>query len=77
MSRRDRQESIVISHLKSTAYRNKISLKLGYRAVNARKYVRCARTFYLYLPMISLKIIACRGVRRDYSPGNEKYSEKK
>ena len=29
-----------------TAYRNKISLKLGYRTVNARKYVRCARTFY-------------------------------
>ena len=23
-----------------------ISLKLGYRTVNARKYVRCARTFY-------------------------------
>ena len=37
----------VISHLKSTAYRNKISLKLGYRTVNARKYVRCARTFHL------------------------------
>ena len=46
ISRRDRQESIVISPLKSTAYRNKISLKLGYRAVNARKYVRCVRTFY-------------------------------
>ena len=28
-------------------YRSKISFKLGYRAVNARKYVRCARTFYL------------------------------
>ena len=40
------QKCIIISHLKSTAYRNKISLKLGYRAINARKYVRCARTFY-------------------------------
>ena len=27
-------------------YRNKISFKLGYRAVNPRKNVRCARTFY-------------------------------
>ena len=36
--------------LKSNAYRNKVSLKLGYRAVNARKYVRCAHTFYfLYI----------------------------
>ena len=25
---------------------SEISLKLGYRTVNARKYVRCARTFY-------------------------------
>ena len=33
------------SSLKS--YRNKISFKLGYRAVNTRKYVRCARTFYV------------------------------
>ena len=56
ISRRDRQESIVISHLKSTAYRNKISFKLGYRAVNARKYVRCARTFYLVFPL-SLKLM--------------------
>ena len=24
-----------------------MSFKLGYRAINARKYVRCARTFYL------------------------------
>ena len=47
ISRRDRQES-VINLLKSTAYRNK-SLKIGYRTVNARKYVRYARTFYLYL----------------------------
>ena len=49
------QKSIVISHLKSTAYRNKISFKLWYWAVNARKYVRCARTFYLLLwwPMIT------------------------
>ena len=31
-----------------TAYSNKISLKLGYWTVNARKYVRCARTFYFY-----------------------------
>ena len=31
----------------STIYRNKISLKLGYRAINSRKYMRCARTFYL------------------------------
>ena len=39
-----------------TAYRNKISIKLGYRTVNARKYVRCARTFYsnLYLPLICI-----------------------
>ena len=29
-----------------TAYRSKISLKLGNRTVNARKYVRYARTFY-------------------------------
>ena len=36
-----------ISHLKYTAYRNKFHLKLGYRTVNARKYVRCARIFYL------------------------------
>ena len=28
ISRSDRQESIVISHLKSTAYRNKISFKV-------------------------------------------------
>ena len=48
-SRRDREESIVISHLKSSACRNKISFKLGYRAVNAIKYVRCARSFYLFL----------------------------
>ena len=33
ISRRDRQECIVSSHLKSTAYKNKISLKLGYRTV--------------------------------------------
>ena len=46
ISGRDRQESIVINHLESTAYRNKISLKLGYRTVNARKYVRYARNFY-------------------------------
>ena len=26
-----------------------ISLKLGYRTVNARKYVRCARTYYFIL----------------------------
>ena len=44
----NRQESIVISHLKSNAYGNEISPKLGYRAVNARKYVRCVRTFYLF-----------------------------
>ena len=30
-----------------TACRNKISLKLGYPTVNARKYVRGARTFLL------------------------------
>ena len=36
-----------MSHLKYTAYRNKISFKLGQRPINARKYVRCARTFYL------------------------------
>ena len=47
--RRYRQGSIVISHLKYTAYRNKIPLKLGYRTVNARKYVRCAHTFYFML----------------------------
>ena len=43
---------VLLCHLKSTAYRNKISLKLSYRAVNARKYVRCARTFYLMLQPI-------------------------
>ena len=36
-----------------TAYRNKISLKLGYRTVNARKYVRCTRTSYLLSSDIS------------------------
>ena len=45
------KKSIVISHLKSTAYKNK-SLKLGYCALNARKYVRCTRTFYL-LPLLA------------------------
>ena len=39
-------KKVLLCHLKSTAYRNKMTLKLGYRAVNARKYVRCARTFY-------------------------------
>ena len=41
----DSQKCIVISHRKSTAYKNK-SLKLWHWALNARKYVRCARTFY-------------------------------
>ena len=45
----DRQESIAINHLKSKIYRNKISFKLGYWVVNARKYVRRARTFYFSL----------------------------
>ena len=54
--RRDRQESIVVGHLKSPAYRNKISFKLGYPAVNARKYVRCARTFYFSLPPPTIQI---------------------
>ena len=53
------QKCIVISHQKSTAYRNKISLKLGYRAVNARKYVRCARTFYLFCLSILHAPILC------------------
>ena len=35
-----------------TAYRNKISLKLGYRTVNVSKYVRCARTFYLMIAIL-------------------------
>ena len=52
----DRQESIVISHLKSTVYRNKISFKLEYRAANARKYVRCARTFYSTVYIMRHKI---------------------
>ena len=47
-----------------TAYRNKISLKLGYRTVNARKYVRCARTFYLFLKIL----IRCRDTRDQIYP---------
>ena len=42
------KESIVISPLKVTVYTNKISLKLGYRGVKARKYVRCPCTFYFF-----------------------------
>ena len=42
------QESIVISHLKSTAYRNK-SLSNYILTLNARKYVRYACTFYSIL----------------------------
>ena len=53
----DRRNCIVVSHLKSTAYRNKISFKLGYRAVNARKYVRCARTFYYILYLQSANLL--------------------
>ena len=48
---RDRQESNVLTHRKSTAY---ISLKLGYWILNTRKYVRCARTFYLFLLIVVL-----------------------
>ena len=54
--KKGRQESTAISHQKYTAYRKKISLKLGYRAVNARKYVRCALTFYFFLSYTYLLI---------------------
>ena len=47
----DRQKCIGISHLKFTAFRNKISPKLEHRTSNARKYVRCARTFHLIEPL--------------------------
>ena len=40
-------KKVLLCYLKYIAYRTKISFQLGYRAINARKYVRCARTFYL------------------------------
>ena len=44
----DRQECIVVSHLKSTAYRNKFLTILDIEHLNARKCEWCAETFYLY-----------------------------
>ena len=54
----------VLCHPKSIAYRNKISLKLGYRRVNARKYVRYTHSFYyitFLILFLSTMLLLCKG----------------
>ena len=41
-------KKVLLSIFWNLLFIDKISLKLGYRTVNARKYVRCARIFYLF-----------------------------